>query len=587
MLRRAALACSLLIAACGDDSPADDNGDCVPNTDGECVEDDDNDPDFAGDCGPDALCPGPDAAPVTATATVTRYEYQFDLTTRVALPAITLEVEEPGECVALDYTGPELFSVIINGAAPTSMALADGKLTVCAAAPFATDETVVVEAQLTVPLATLGPTQVGYSITDDEDGNPFSYMVSWVGGCSQFGPCDARPGTFANHTFVITHPADELVRCSGTITEISATQTRCLFELDGGPTYSTFGFGASASWTEASRGTWGSAAVTLYDRTSSGTAAVLNDATHDAFVQFMETTIGPYPYGGDLRIVVAPTYWAGFEHPGNIVLSDELAGSPYTLTHTVNHEIAHQWAGDQTTLADTYDFVWKESMAEYLTYVFESETNPPYAATTLNDWKRGSVGVNFYLVPGEQPPLVSYYGDVYGPGPLILFRQLEVLTSRAQVLAALRDVLGSERTLSVDGLITALETRTGLDLTDYATAWIYGMGPPPRPRVRRTFENNELHVELTAGQTLRCKFSVALEGANGERVLVPVDTFRDGPDQTIAVTPGFEVVDTELDPNDECLVLQATVTADEVRDTRPAYLSPSAWPRAWGTLPRL
>jgi aminopeptidase N len=577
------MVCSLLAAACGGDD-SDDFNECL---DDDCSSDLDTDNDNTSDrdaidnadCGEDDTC---DPEPMPVTASVTRYEYQFDLATRVARPAVTLTVEQPGNCIVLDYTGPELSLVLIDGAPATAYAVADNKLTACGATTFAMGDTPVLETELTVALATLGPSQVGYSITDDEDGNPFTYMVSWVGGCSQFGPCDARPGTFAHHVFVITHPEAETVLCSGAITELSATQTRCSFELAGGPTYSTFGFGASASWTEASRGTWGSTAVTLYDRTSSGTAAALNDATHDAFVQFMEDTFGPYPYGSDLRIVVAPTYWAAFEHPGNIVVSDDLAPSPYPLTHTVNHEIAHQWAGDQTTLADTYDFVWKESMAEYLTFVFESETNPAYAARTLDDWKRGSVGVNFYLVPGEHPPLFSFYGDVYGPGPLILFRQLEVLTSRAQVLAALREVLGSEGTLSVDGLITALETSTGLDLTDYAAAWIHGMGPPPRPRVRATFANNELHVELTAGQALRCKFSVALEGATGERMLVPVDTYRDGPDQTIPVTPGFEVVDTELDPNDECLVLQATIAADEVRDPHPPYLSP----RAWGTLPR-
>lgn len=576
-MRRAALLCSLLVAACGDDGDGDDR-DVAMCMDGDCTEDDtDQDECPSGD----ATCVRPDGPPTLAAARVTRYEYQFDLATRVARPAVTLQIEQPGACIELDYVGPELSLLLLDGGVPAST-VANGTLTACAATPYAAGDTAVLEAQLTVPLATLGPSQVGYSITDDDDGNPFSYMVSWVGGCSQFGPCDARPGTFAHHVFVITHPETETVLCSGALTELSPTQSRCTFEQAGGPTYSTFGFGASASWTAASRGTWGAANVTLYDRTSSGTAAALNDATHDAFVRFMETTIGPYPYGSDLRVVVAPTYWAGFEHPGNIVLSDALAASPYTLTHTVNHEIAHQWAGDQTTLADTYDFVWKESMAEYLTYVFESETNPAYAAQTLDDWKRGSVGVGFYLVPGERPPLFSYYGDVYGPGPLILFRQLEVLSSRAQVLAALRDVLGSERTLSVDQIITALETRTGLDLTEYAAAWIYGMGPPPRPRVRRTFANDALHVELTAGQALRCKFSVALEGANGERVLVPVDTFRDGPDQTIPITPGFEVVDTELDPDDECLVLQATSAADEVRDPRPPYLSP----RAWGSLPR-
>src|SRR5690606_23155931 len=98
---------------------------------------------------------------------------------------------------------------------------------------------------------------------------------------------------------------------------------------------------------------------------------------HKAFTAWMVENFGPYPYGNELRFAVGPTYWNGFEHPGNIILNDRLntggIGESFSnpLAHTTSHEIAHQWAGDQTTLADTYDFVWKEAMAEYLVYAHQ------------------------------------------------------------------------------------------------------------------------------------------------------------------------------------------------------------------------
>ncbi|MCP4446571.1 MAG: hypothetical protein GY811_14675 [Myxococcales bacterium] len=41
--------------------------------------------------------------------------------------------------------------------------------------------------------------------------------------------------------------------------------------------------------------------------------------------------------------------------------------------HTTSNEIAHHWAGEQTTLLETHDFVWKEAMAEYLVFVHKTE----------------------------------------------------------------------------------------------------------------------------------------------------------------------------------------------------------------------
>src|SRR5213079_2204459 len=106
--------------------------------------------------------------------------------------------------------------------------------------------------------------------------NPFHYLVSWVGGCDRFGPCDARPSMFARYSFTVTHPATLDVRCSGTITEVSDTETHCEFDHDGGPTYSTFGIAAYPAWTQRDKGTWGSAKVTLYDRAQTAIDAAID-----------------------------------------------------------------------------------------------------------------------------------------------------------------------------------------------------------------------------------------------------------------------------------------------------------------------
>ena len=525
---------------------------------------------FAVLCG----CGGDDGPPPVGpiAATVTHYDYAFDVESRIAHATVTASVETEGDCFELPVRAEvNVGSAQVDGKPAVSANVAEERFVVCGRGHRA-GATMTIEVDVAVPLATLSASQVGYSVTRDAQQNPFYYLVSWVGGCDRFGPCDNRPDQFATYTFTVTHPETLMVTCPGTIEELSPTETRCEFGHEGGPTYSTFGIAAypKAAWVPTEKGPWGSIdRVTVYDRPGNGFADAVT-SYNDGFVRYLEQTFGPYPYGDELRILTAPTYWSGFEHPGNIILDDSLhrivrPSYLHNAQHVLNHEIAHQWAGDQTTLADTYDFVWKEAMAEYLTFVYEAAQEPAAAAQTASAWKGFSVGSRYYPVPEEKPPLFDYYGDVYGPGPMILFRQLEVLSSRDQVVAALQTLLGQPRAISVDDVLAALETSTGLDLDAYADAWIRGTGAPAWPTVHLTLmpgaQTGMLRVQLMTAPEKRCKFRIALRGANASESLdVIVDTFRDGPDQTLPFAmPEFEITDAVVDPLRECLVFESSV----------------------------
>lgn len=532
-----------------------------------------------------AACGGSDAGPTgPITARISHYDLAFDVDTRVAHATITADIETGGDCLKLPFRGADVdvANMKVDGESMKTVAIDVNAATIeMCGSGYRAGTQVDFELDHVIPMQTLDTSQVGYSVTMDSQRNKFYYLVSWVGGCDRFGPCDNRPDQFATYTFHVTHPEGFLARCSGAITEVSPTETQCEFTAEGGPTYSTFGVAVYPAWEQTSKGKWGSVDVTVYDRAQTGIEPALDSAYHSGFVSFMEQNFGPFPFGSELRILTAPTYWSGFEHPGNIVLDDRLKSpSSYfdPVAHVTDHEIAHQWAGDQTTIADTYDFVWKEAMAEYLAYVYEDSVDPVVGAQTAKAWKSFSRGARFFPVPGDKPALFDYYGDVYGPGPLVLFRQLEALTSRDAVISALRQVLGQPRALSVDELVAALSASTGLDLTDYAAAWIHGTGEPEWPEVKLTrtpgatpADKSTLRVELVKGSERRCKFSVVFEGDNpGERIEIPVNTFAGGPDQTFEFdTPAFAITQTLTDPNSECLVFTASINA-----TKPARVHP-------------
>jgi aminopeptidase N len=515
---------------------------------------------------------GTDSGPTgLLTATVSHYDYRFDIATRAAHSTVIATVDTPGNCYQLPFRASAFdgSTGLVDGEPyGDGSIVTDTDITLCGRSHQMGD-TLTIDADMTVPMSTLGGSQVGYSIATDSDGNDLYYLLSWIESCDRFGPCDNRPDQFATYHFDVTHPEALTVRCPGVITDDGPGETECTFDYTGGPTYSTFGIVAYSAWTITDEGSWGGVQVSVYDRASTGIAAAIDPAYHAGYITWMQSQLGPFPFGTELRVLTGPTYWSGFEHPGNIVLDDHLAldANPLyadNVQHTLDHEIAHQWAGDQTTLADAYDFVWKESMAEYFAFVYEDMATPTASAITSGAWKELAASARYFPVPDDKPDLFAYYGDVYGPGPMILFRQLEALSSRDAVLAALKMVLGQPRALSVDELVAALEQTTGLDLADYTAAWIHGTGLPTWPTATVAFtpgpNMGTLAVHLVTGANRRCKFHVALHGANAKDVVeVAVDTFHDGPDQAIDVpTPAFAVTSTVLDPEHECLVFPAT-----------------------------
>jgi aminopeptidase N len=434
---------------------------------------------------------------------------------------------------------------------------------------------------MVVALETWGESQVGYSVATDAEGAPFHYLVSWIGGCDRFGPCDAAPDRFATYRFTVTHPAGMKVLCPGRVTP-GDTQTVCELE-QAAPTYSGFGLAAGPSWVEVPIGDWDGVAVTLFDMPSVAMAAAFDADAHARFLAWMEERFGPYPYGDELRFFAGPTYWSGFEHPGNIALSDTLHTAPsyyaHPLTHVVNHEMAHQWAGDQTTLAGARDFVWKEAMAEYLSFVFEDEElSADDAQATAHAWKTFAQGAQFFPVPEDdpEPPLLDWYGDVYGPGPMILFRQLEALYGREAVMEALGQLLGQQAARSIDDVRAALEAATGADLARYFDTWMAGSGAPVWPRFEVTWTQTRsgplsytVRQAAPSGQLFGCAFAVAFT-RDAQRADARIDLGPDGSAEvTGSIEPGFHATAAVIDPDATCLAFPAAAAA--ARSRRPPW----------------
>jgi aminopeptidase N len=502
------------------------------------------------------------------------YDLAVDLQSRAVRTQVNLAITSAGDCLDLPLRSlPD--SALIDGEA--GEASYDGStLTVCGQGWDEGTE-LLLEVSSTIADETWADTQVGHSITTDVEGNDFTYLLSWVEGCDRLGPCDNRPDQFASYRFDVTHPDGVTVLCPGVLSP-GPTNTVCTFEDFSAPTYSAMGIAASPSWQTSNLGTWGSANVTLYDMPSSGLGPEIKSDVHDQFMTWMAERFGTYPYGDELRLFVGPTNWNGFEHPGNIALNDSLHRDFFrysdNLTHVINHELAHMWAGNQTTLASTRDFVWKEAIVEYLTFVFEDEVQGwRIAAKTPAYWKKAGFYAEYFAVP-EEPniELVEFFGHVYGPGPMILFRQLEALYGREPIMSALGQLLGQQRPLSITDVEVALADAVGANLDTYFDKWLHGSGAPQWPSFRVDYVQNGASVDVTVSQDVHpdglfgAAFSVELRGADDAVFPIWFDMGVNGsPSKSATVEPGFDVLSAVFDADSHTLARKS----DLVRGTEP------------------
>jgi aminopeptidase N len=503
-------------------------------------------------------------------ATITRYDYTFDMVTGEAASRLDLDVAAPGgDCYAVSCERDVVTDVTWNDAPARSSSIDAGALHACGVG-VAGGAPLVLGAKNTVPEATWFGLDVGFSRNKDRAGGQFSYLLSWVGGCDRFGPCDDAPSRIADFHFTVKHPEGAVVLCPGTLTP-GATQTEC--EVKGAPTYSAFGIAADPLWQKNALGTFAGIDVVFYEVPGGDIAKALEPAKVQAYLEWITGLLGPFPYGKELRLAGAPTAWLGFEHPANIILNEHLPNASGVSTdptmHVLMHEIAHQWAGDRTTLATAVDFVWKEATAEYLAYVFEDEKGTPQqAAATRTYWDAASLQVQYWPRPQDEPaPSVDqFYGDVYGPGPMVLYLQLEALIGRPSVLKGIQSFLAQPGARSVDDLRKALEAASGKDLAAYFNAWVFGKGKPAWPTfdVKASQAAGTATVTVTqqnaAGKVFPCAVEVNIEGATkSARVVVDFGTAPANATATATVPFEEAVTSTVLDPDHRLINFQSGV----------------------------
>ncbi|MBO9712552.1 M1 family metallopeptidase [Sphingomonas sp.] len=154
-------------------------------------------------------------------------------------------------------------------------------------------------------------------------------------------------------------------------------------------------------------------------------------------MDFFETMIGPYPWG-DEKVGVVETPHLGMEHQTINAYGNDYTKTPSGFDEIFQHELAHEWFGNQMTAANWDDYWLHEGYAQYM--------QPLYGRWREGEARYATMMDEFRLTIMNRAPIVSgrimteeqvYEAENGGPAQ-------DIYVKGAWVLHTLRNYVGDK-----------------------------------------------------------------------------------------------------------------------------------------------
>ena len=476
-----------------------------------------------------------------------RYDLHLNVTRpSTAIGSIRASFTHAGDGdVILDFRGLSLSDVNVNGAAAPSAIFDGAHLRVPAALVRPGPNTVEVAFQS--PIAPAGASIIRF--TDDTDKRDYLYTLLVPSDANLLFPCFDQPDLKAVFALTLTVPARWRALSNGSaLTEVPSSATTqfvfaptkpistYLFAFAAGPYAQLRDGGDINLWVRPSRAR----------EVESDTLMALNRRAR----AWLENYFGvPYPFD-KLDFLLAPAFpFGGMEHPGAIFYNEEsfIYREPPTLNQrlgrqaTINHEVAHQWFGDFTTMR-WFDDLWlKEGFATYMAAKMQAATgdssawmsfylrNKPAAYDV--DASAGTTPVWQDLANLDQAK--SNYGAiVYNKAPGVL-KQLNHLVGEAAFKRGVHDFLVAHAygNGTWQELLAAVGKAAGRDLASWGRAYFLRPGMPvveqrldvANGRIQRLMLIQRPAQSLSGTGVWPMKLDVRLQYAGTSPVTLPVE----------------------------------------------------------------
>ncbi|SKB74435.1 M1 family metallopeptidase [Luteibacter sp. 22Crub2.1] len=355
------------------------------------------------------------------------------------------------------------------------------------------------------------PWDGGFVWTTTPDGKPWVATAVEGEGCDLFWPCidhpQGRPKLVDEH---ITVPAPLVAVGNGVAMGMD--------EANGMRTYhwrshdvSTYGVALNiAPYRELSasyKSRFGNVIPLHYWYVDDEKKAKQLFAEFPAMLDFLESAVGPYPFGAE-KMGVAETPFKGMEHQTVNAYGNEYAKNVYGYDDLLQHELAHEWFGNQMTNANWDDMWLHEAFATYMqpAYAESIGGKMSYFASLMQI--RSRIANHHPIVSGTPRREEDVYEDerggpgqdIYNKGALMLHTLRNLIGDEAFYRAARELVYGTDHPVPGNFAPRYGTTKEYIDIVDRVTGkdmrWFFNvyLYQAALPEIVATREGQQLHL---------------------------------------------------------------------------------------------
>jgi len=546
-----------------------------------------------------------------------RYDLALSLLARdSALGSITVHFDAKRSAdVILDFRGPRLSNVTINGAARSTFNGAHLRLSAADVRAGAN----VLTANFTTPIAAAGASIIRFH--DDKDGSDYLYTLLVPSDANLLFPCFDQPDLKARLTLALTVPSTWVAIANGITTQVDSSGPAVTYrfrETDPLPTY-LFAF-AAGPWHSVVGGPRHTRFLVRATRAKEVESDSLQAQVGSALTSLEKYFGVPYPFQ-QFQYMLSPAFpFGGMEHPGVTMFSEEsfIYREPPTLNQrlgrrsTIYHEVAHHWFGDDVTMK-WFDDLWlKEGFATYMAakmQEIEAKADPtradapsPWLSFYLRnkpaaydvDQTAGTTPVWQQLANLDQAK--SNYGAiVYNKAPGIL-KQLNYLVGDSAFQAGVHNFLVSHAygNATWRDLLTSIGDASHRSLTEWGRQYILRPGMPileqqldiANGKIKRLALIQRPAQKLSGRGVWPMKTEVALRMSGSTTKSIPVEVKAETTVVTAATgLPAPDFVFANLNDNAYGLVLLDPISVKwleaHIGDVHDAFLRAMLWGAMW------